>query len=123
VLCSGQNHAVRAAESGVQTPQQPVLFLEHPNTIVGAYDDILLPPGSDRTDWEVDPALIIGRRAHYLVSHLSQYLVLEPGDIINTGIPEGLAFSGGYPYLAAGDVVDRDLPLWPPVRRGPGRVM
>jgi len=56
VLCIGQNYPDHAARSGVKTPQQPVLFLKHPNTIVGAYDDILLPPGSDRTDWEVELA-------------------------------------------------------------------
>jgi 2,4-diketo-3-deoxy-L-fuconate hydrolase len=43
--------------------------------------------------------------AAYLVWHLSQYLVLDPGDIINTGTPEGVAFSGRYPYLSRGDVM------------------
>lgn len=47
--------------------------------------------------------------AHELVRHLSHYLVLEPGDIINTGTPEGVALSGRFPYLAAGDVVDLEI--------------
>ncbi len=41
----------------------------------------------------------------YLVWNLSRYLVLDPGDIINTGTPEGVAFSGRYPYLSKGDVM------------------
>ena len=41
-----------------------------------------------------------------LVRHLSQYMVLEPGDLINTGTPQGVALSGKFPYLAAGDVVE-----------------
>ncbi len=46
---------------------------------------------------------------HHLVWDLSQYLVLEPGDLINTGTPQGVAFSGRYPYLADGDVVDIEI--------------
>jgi 2-keto-4-pentenoate hydratase/2-oxohepta-3-ene-1,7-dioic acid hydratase in catechol pathway len=45
----------------------------------------------------------------YLVWHLSQYLVLEPGDVINTGTPEGVALSGRFPYLSAGDVVEMSI--------------
>jgi 2,4-diketo-3-deoxy-L-fuconate hydrolase len=45
----------------------------------------------------------------YLIYHLSQYLVLEPGDIINTGTPEGVAMSGRFPYLSVGDVVDLEI--------------
>ena len=46
---------------------------------------------------------------HHLVRDLSQYLVLEPGDLVNTGTPQGVAFSGRYPYLADGDVVDLEI--------------
>jgi 2,4-didehydro-3-deoxy-L-rhamnonate hydrolase len=46
---------------------------------------------------------------HHLVWDLSQYLALEPGDLVNTGTPEGVAFSGRYPYLADGDVVDLEI--------------
>ena len=42
----------------------------------------------------------------YLVWHLSQFMVLEPGDVINTGTPQGVALSGRFPYLHAGDVVE-----------------
>jgi 2-keto-4-pentenoate hydratase/2-oxohepta-3-ene-1,7-dioic acid hydratase in catechol pathway len=46
---------------------------------------------------------------HHLVWDLSQYLVLEPGDLLNAGTPQGVAFSGRYPYLADGDVVDIEI--------------
>jgi 2-keto-4-pentenoate hydratase/2-oxohepta-3-ene-1,7-dioic acid hydratase in catechol pathway len=45
----------------------------------------------------------------YLVWHLSQYTVLEPGDVINTGTPQGVALSGRFPYLVAGDVMEVEI--------------
>jgi 2-keto-4-pentenoate hydratase/2-oxohepta-3-ene-1,7-dioic acid hydratase in catechol pathway len=45
----------------------------------------------------------------YLVWHLSQYLVLEPGDVINTGTPQGVALSGRFPFLTAGDVMELEI--------------
>jgi 2,4-didehydro-3-deoxy-L-rhamnonate hydrolase len=44
-----------------------------------------------------------------IIRHLSQYLTLEPGDLINTGTPEGVAMSGRFPYLAAGDVMELEI--------------
>lgn len=191
VVCVGQNYAAHAAESGAEPPSQPILFLKAPNTVVGPFDDVLIPPGSSRTDWEVELAVVIGRRASYLASpaeaasciagytiandvserewqmelsggqwskgkcaptfnplgpylvpadevdpgalrlgstvngevrqdsvtsdmifdvpflvwHISQFMALEPGDVVNTGTPEGVAFSGRFPYLADGDVM------------------
>lgn len=191
IVCIGQNYAAHAAESGSAPPEHPILFFKHPNTLVGPNDDILLPPGAERVDWEVELAVVIGRRARYLdtdeqaleciagfavsddvserawqldvsggqwskgksaetfnplgpelvtpdeVDHtrlrlaswvddaprqdsntadlvfgvatlirdLSQYLVLEPGDIVNTGTPQGVALSGRFPYLVEGNTV------------------
>jgi 2,4-didehydro-3-deoxy-L-rhamnonate hydrolase len=190
IVCIGQNYAAHAAEMGAAPPSSPVLFLKHPNTLVGPDDDVLVPPRAERVDWEAELAVVIGRRARYLESpgaamshvagyclsndvsereyqfdrsggqwskgkccetfnplgpwlvpaddldpgslrirsqvngqsrqdsttadmvftvpqlvwHLSQYLVLEAGDIINTGTPEGVALSGRFPYLQTGDV-------------------
>ena len=196
VICIGQNYAAHAAESGAPPPTSPIIFFKHPNTVVGAYDDVRIPRGSGRTDWEVELAVVIGRRARYLDSpdealalvagymvsndlserefqlelsggqwskgkccetfnplgpwlvpadevpdpqnlglrsfvngeprqdsntsdmifsvaylvwHLSQFLVLDPGDVINTGTPQGVALSGRFPYLAAGDVVEIEI--------------
>ncbi|WP_153393912.1 fumarylacetoacetate hydrolase family protein [Ornithinicoccus halotolerans] len=192
VLCIGQNYAAHAAETGDPPPAQPILFFKHPNTIVGPYDDVRIPPGAEKVDWEVELGVVIGTRARYLsspdealdhvagyvvsndvserafqmqhsggqwskgkcaetfnplgpalvpseevgdpqqlrlwstvngeprqdsttadmvfsvaelVHHLSQYLVLEPGDIINTGTPQGVAASGKFPFLRGGDEV------------------
>jgi 2,4-diketo-3-deoxy-L-fuconate hydrolase len=190
VLCIGQNYAAHAAESGDAPPTIPILFFKHPNTVVGPYDEVIIPPGAEKVDWEVELAVIIGKRASYLSSpdealdyvagyavsndvserayqvehsggqwskgkccatfnplgptlvpaeevgnpqqlrlrsavngetrqdsnssdmifnvahiiwHLSQYLVLDPGDVINTGTPQGVALSGRFPYLQEGD--------------------
>ncbi|MFD6162094.1 fumarylacetoacetate hydrolase family protein [Nocardia sp. NPDC060256] len=195
VWCVGMNYAAHAAESGSVPPQTPVVFFKTPNTVVGPYDDVLIPRGSEKTDWEVELAVVIGRRARYLDSveeamnhiagytisndvserafqleqsggqwskgkccetfnplgpalvprdrldpgnlrlrsfvngearqdsstadlifdvgylvwHLSQYAVLEPGDLINTGTPAGVALSGRFPYLRDGDVVEVEI--------------
>ncbi len=68
VLCIGQNYAAHAAESGAAPPERPILFFKHPNTVVGPYDDVTVPRGSSRTDWEVELGIVIGRRACYLTS-------------------------------------------------------
>jgi 2-keto-4-pentenoate hydratase/2-oxohepta-3-ene-1,7-dioic acid hydratase in catechol pathway len=195
VYCVGMNYAAHAAESGSEPPKQIVMFMKAPNTIVGPYDDVAIPRGSEKTDWEVELGIVIGRRASYLDSPaearahvagfvmandlserdwqiavsggqwskgksapgfcptgpwlatndelnaddvrlrsfvngeprqdsrtgdlifdidtivwtLSQYLTLEPGDLVLTGTPEGVALSGRFPYLSAGDVVELDI--------------
>ncbi|TFD54160.1 FAA hydrolase family protein [Cryobacterium sp. Hh7] len=193
VLCIGQNYAAHAAESGDVPPEIPILFYKHPNTVVGAYDDVAVPPKAEKVDWEIELGVVIGKRARYLTSaenaldyvagyvtsndvserdyqvaqsggqwskgkssetfnplgpalvpaleagdpqqlrlwskvngeprqdsstadmifsvatiiyHLSQYVVLEPGDLINTGTPQGVALSGRFPYLKEGDVME-----------------
>ncbi|MEV8173173.1 fumarylacetoacetate hydrolase family protein [Microbacterium sp. NPDC079176] len=189
VICIGMNYAAHAAESGSLPPEHPVVFFKHPNTVVGPDDVVLMPPGADRVDWEVELAVVIGRRARYLpcaeaardviagytvsndvserelqievsggqwskgkcaetfnplgpalvpadevepqslrlrsfvngsprqdsstadmifsvhelIRDLSQYMVLEPGDVVNTGTPQGVALSGRFPYLVEGD--------------------
>jgi len=171
------------------------MFLKTPNTVVGPDDDVVIPRGSTKTDWEVELGVVIGARASYLDSpadaaahiagfvvandvserdfqmavsggqwskgkcapgfnptgpwlvtpdevdhgdlrlrsrvngeprqdsttadmifsvehivwHLSQYLTLEPGDLVLTGTPEGVALSGRFPYLAPGDVVEVEI--------------
>jgi 2-keto-4-pentenoate hydratase/2-oxohepta-3-ene-1,7-dioic acid hydratase in catechol pathway len=196
VLCIGQNYAAHAAETGDEPPKVPVLFFKAPNTVVGPYDDVLIPRGAQKVDWEVELAVVIGQRTRYLDSpedaasviagyavsndvserafqieqsggqwskgkcaetfnplgpwlvpadevpdvqklrllsevngeprqdsttadmvfdvaylvwHLSQYLVLEPGDVINTGTPQGVALSGRFPFLTAGDVMELEI--------------
>jgi len=195
VVCIGQNYAAHAAESGAEPPKQPIVFFKHPNTVVGPYDEVLVPRGSAKTDWEVELAVVIGKQARYvetdedalaciagytvsndvserafqievsggqwskgkccetfnplgpalvpadevdptnlnlrawvngeprqdsntsdmifsvaaLIRDLSQYMVLSPGDIVNTGTPEGVALSGRFPYLSPGDEMEMEI--------------
>jgi 2-keto-4-pentenoate hydratase/2-oxohepta-3-ene-1,7-dioic acid hydratase in catechol pathway len=195
VYCIGMNYAAHAAESGSEPPANLVMFMKSPNTVVGPFDDVAIPRGSTKTDWEVELGVVIGRRASYLASpaearshvagyvavndlserdwqlavsggqwskgksapgfcptgpwlvtgdevdaddvrlrsfvngeprqdsrtsdlifgidtivfELSQVLTLEPGDLVLTGTPEGVALSGRFPYLAAGDIVELEI--------------
>jgi 2,4-diketo-3-deoxy-L-fuconate hydrolase len=68
VICIGMNYAAHAEESGARPPDQPVVFFKHPNTVVGPFDDVSIPRGSVKTDWEVELGVVIGRRASYLSS-------------------------------------------------------
>jgi 2-keto-4-pentenoate hydratase/2-oxohepta-3-ene-1,7-dioic acid hydratase in catechol pathway len=68
VYCIGMNYAAHAAESGNKPPEHMVVFLKSPNTVVGPSDDLCIPVGSAKTDWEVELAVIIGRRASRLAS-------------------------------------------------------
>lgn len=195
VYCIGMNYAAHAAESGSLPPEHLVVFMKAPNTVVGPNDDVAIPPGSLRTDWEVELGIVIGHKASYLdspvdarghiagyvtandlserdwqlavsggqwskgksapgfcptgpwlvpadeidagkvrlrsfvngeprqdsstsdlivgidriVHELSQVLTLEPGDLILTGTPEGVALSGRFPYLTPGDVIELEI--------------
>ncbi|MFE3852084.1 fumarylacetoacetate hydrolase family protein [Streptomyces griseorubiginosus] len=193
IVCIGLNYRDHAAETGATIPERPVVFMKDPGTVVGPHDEVLVPRGSVKTDWEVELAVVIGRRARYLdspeaarsviagyaishdvserefqleyspqwdlgkscetfnplgpwlvtadevgdpqdlglhlsvngvkrqnghtrdmifpvehiVAYLSQYMVLEPGDVINTGTPAGVALGlPGTPYLRPGDTVE-----------------
>lgn len=195
VICIGQNYAAHAAESGSEPPSELIIFFKHPNTVVGPFDDVVIPPKAEKVDWEVELGVVIGRvasrvssrdeaeaaiagyvvcndvsaREHQLVSslgqwskgktaptfcpvgpalipgdeldprglriwstvngeerqdsttadlifdvpaivqELSQHVQLEPGDLICTGTPQGVALSGRFPYLASGDVMEMGL--------------
>ncbi|GAA2093566.1 fumarylacetoacetate hydrolase family protein [Kitasatospora saccharophila] len=68
VVCVGLNYRDHAAETGAAIPTRPVVFMKDPATVVGPYDEVLIPRGSVKTDWEVELAVVIGRRARYLES-------------------------------------------------------
>ena len=68
VVCIGLNYRDHAEESGSAVPSEPVMFLKDPSTVVGAYDDVMVPRRSVKTDWEVELAIVIGRTARYLES-------------------------------------------------------
>lgn len=198
IVCIGLNYRDHARETGAAPPQEPILFLKAPDTVVGADDDVLIPRSSRKTDWEVELAVVIGSEARYLDSpdhalahvagyavsndvserefqlerggqwdkgkncetfnpfgpwirtadeipdpqslalrlwvngrlkqdgktadmifgvahlvwYLSQFMVLRPGDVINTGTPAGVAMGGPEPvFLRDGDVVELEIDL------------
>ncbi|GAA0965416.1 fumarylacetoacetate hydrolase family protein [Acrocarpospora macrocephala] len=69
VVCIGLNYRDHAEESGAQVPAEPVVFMKASNTVVGPFDEVLIPRASTKTDWEIELAVIIGRTARYLESH------------------------------------------------------
>jgi 2-keto-4-pentenoate hydratase/2-oxohepta-3-ene-1,7-dioic acid hydratase in catechol pathway len=68
ILCIGLNYRDHAAESGMAVPDEPILFTKSPNTLVGPDDDVRIPRGSTKPDWEVELGIVIGRRTSYLDS-------------------------------------------------------
>jgi 2,4-didehydro-3-deoxy-L-rhamnonate hydrolase len=193
ILCIGLNYRDHAAETGQAVPDEPILFTKSPNTLIGPNDDVRIPRGSTKPDWEVELGVVIGKRTSYLehvddagdviagycvvndvserafqmerggqwtkgksaetfnpagpwlvtpdeiddvldldlwlnvsgvrrqtgntktmifdpffvVHHLSQFMVLEPGDLINTGTPPGVGLGFDPPiWLETGDVME-----------------
>lgn len=68
VICIGLNYSDHAAESGMPIPTEPIVFMKGSNTVVGPYDPIIIPRRSEKTDWEVELGIIVGRDARYLDS-------------------------------------------------------
>ena len=68
VICVGLNYLAHIAETNSETPKEPVIFMKAPDTVVGPNDDIVIPPNSTATDYEVELAIVIGKRALYLKS-------------------------------------------------------
>jgi len=191
-VCIGLNYSDHAAEARMPIPKEPILFLKATSAVCGPDDDVVLPPGAKKSDWEVELGVIIGRECRYvseedamrhvagvcvvndlsereyqlerggqwdkgkccetfnplgpflrtaddlvdpqsvslrswvngeprqdgstknmifpvaeIVRYLSQFMVLEPGDLINTGTPAGVALGNpNVSFLRAGDVVE-----------------
>jgi 2,4-didehydro-3-deoxy-L-rhamnonate hydrolase len=68
ILCIGLNYRDHAAETGQAVPDEPILFTKSPNTLIGPNDDVRIPRGSTKPDWEVELGIVIGRRTSYLDS-------------------------------------------------------
>jgi len=66
IICVGLNYAQHAKETGVEPPKEPVLFFKSTTAMCGPNDNVIIPPGSVKTDWEVELAVIIGKKASYL---------------------------------------------------------
>ena len=129
ILCIGLNYRDHAAESGMPVPDEPILFTKSPNTLVGPHDDVRIPRGSTKTDWEVELGIVIGRRTSYLDSveeardAIAGYVVvndvserafqLERGGQWAKG-KSSETFNPAGPWLATGDEIPDvlDLGMW-----------
>ncbi|WP_420321986.1 fumarylacetoacetate hydrolase family protein [Flagellimonas sp.] len=80
IVCVGLNYARHAAESGMAIPSEPVLFFKATSAIVGPNDDLVIPKGSKKTDWEVELGVVIGKKASYVsedeaMDHVAGYVL------------------------------------------------
>jgi 2,4-didehydro-3-deoxy-L-rhamnonate hydrolase len=92
IICIGLNYADHAAETGQAVPAEPIVFAKAPNTLVGPNDQVRIPRGSTKTDWEVELGVVIGRQCRYLSSE-----------------QEALEAVAG--YLVCNDVSEREFQL------------
>jgi 2,4-didehydro-3-deoxy-L-rhamnonate hydrolase len=83
IMCVGLNYSDHAAEAGMEVPKEPLIFGKLANTICGAYDNVPIPKDSEKTDWEVELGIILGKDALYLNSekeaedHIAGYCVVN----------------------------------------------
>lgn len=92
IVCIGLNYFDHARETGAAIPEEPIVFFKAPDTVVGPDDTVLVPRKSEKTDWEVELAVVIGRTARYLES-----------------AEDGLAHVAG--YAVAHDVSEREFQI------------
>jgi 2-keto-4-pentenoate hydratase/2-oxohepta-3-ene-1,7-dioic acid hydratase in catechol pathway len=92
IICIGLNYRDHAAETGAEIPAEPIIFFKAPDTVVGPHDTVLVPRRSQKTDFEVELAVVIGRTARYLDS-----------------AEDGLAHVGGYALVH--DVSEREFQM------------
>ena len=81
-ICIGLNYSDHAAESGMAVPAEPVVFMKATSALCGPYDDVIIPRGSEKTDWEVELGVVIGKEARYVtereaLSHVAGYCVVN----------------------------------------------
>ncbi len=127
-ICIGLNYADHAAESGMKVPPEPVIFMKATSTIIGPNDDVIIPRGSEKTDWEVELGVVIGTRTKYVseadaLAHVAGYCVIN--DVSERAFQNERAgqwtkgkscdtFGPIGPWLVTRDEVadPQDLPMW-----------
>ena len=126
ILCIGLNYSDHAAETGQAVPTEPIVFNKAPNTLVGPNDDLLIPRGSVKTDWEVELGVVIGRRCSYLADE-SEAAAAIAGYVLVNDVSErewqierggqwvkgksAPTFNPAGPWLATPDEIDDVLDL------------
>jgi 2-keto-4-pentenoate hydratase/2-oxohepta-3-ene-1,7-dioic acid hydratase in catechol pathway len=83
ILCIGLNYSDHAAETGQAVPTEPILFTKSPNTLVGPNDDVRLPRGYSKADWEVELGIVIGTRTSYLDSPAEAAAAIAGYTVVN----------------------------------------
>lgn len=81
-ICIGLNYSDHAAETGATVPPEPIIFMKATSAIVGPNDNVLIPRGSEKTDWEVELGIVIGKTAKYVdeanaLDHVAGYCVIN----------------------------------------------
>ena len=81
-ICVGLNYSDHAAESGMKVPSEPIIFMKATSSIVGPNDDVEIPRGSEKTDWEVELGVVIGKTAKYIdeadaMAHVAGFCVVH----------------------------------------------
>jgi len=129
IICVGLNYADHAAETGQPIPAEPILFNKAPNTLIGPDDDVRLPRGSVKTDWEVELGVVIGKRSSYLETDADALAAIAGYTLVNDVSEREFqserggqwvkgksaeTFNPAGPWLATPDEIAdvRDLDMW-----------
>jgi 2,4-diketo-3-deoxy-L-fuconate hydrolase len=129
ILCIGLNYSDHAAETGAPVPDEPILFTKSPNTLIGPNDDVRIPRGSTKADWEVELGVVIARRTSYLDTVEDAHAAIAGFTVVNDvserafQIERGGQWSKGKsaetfnpagPWLVTPDELDNvlDLAMW-----------
>lgn len=83
ILCIGLNYSDHAAETGMPVPEEPILFTKSPNTLVGPDDEVRMPRGATKLDWEVELGVVIGTRASYLKDEAAASAAIAGITVVN----------------------------------------
>ncbi|MDQ2666270.1 MAG: fumarylacetoacetate hydrolase family protein [Gemmatimonadota bacterium] len=127
LICIGLNYRGHAAETGAAVPKEPILFMKATSAIVGPNDDVVIPRGSEKTDWEVELGVVIGRKASYVdegsaLDHVAGYVLHNDYSERAFQLERGTQWSKGKscdtfaplgPFIATPDEVDAgNAELW-----------
>ncbi|GAB3205212.1 fumarylacetoacetate hydrolase family protein [Marinactinospora thermotolerans] len=99
ILCVGLNYTDHAAATGQTLPDEPVITTKAPNTLSGPTDPLVLPPGSDRTDWEVELGVVVGRRVYRLSDEGEAEEAIAGYTLVNDVSERALQFDRGGQWM------------------------
>ena len=127
LVCIGLNYRGHAAETGAAVPKEPIVFMKATSAIVGPNDDVVIPRGSEKTDWEVELAVVVGKKANYVdeasaLDHVAGYVLHNDYSERAFQLERGTQWSKGKscdtfapigPFIATPDELDAEnAELW-----------